>query len=314
MNGSMAANFIIISDDSFAVDKKIEEIRKGLELEVEPIVYTASEEGTYAIVDELTTISLFDDSKLIIVRRAEALLSKSDRAFLELLKAMNNQNSSNVLVLIFMDFSDYSNEQYQKLKRFSSVFEVKTKNINLEEYAEHAFLEEGFQIDKDSVRLLVSYSESFSRLRSFMDQLECYKAEEKCITNADIRKMISEPLEDNVYSLIEAVLTNNKKLMMKGYQDMKLKSMQASNLISLLINKFQELYNVNILIKAGMNQADLADLFHISSGRAYYMVKNAKEHSMESVKMHLQALNQLDYQIKTGKIDQNMGLELYFLR
>ena len=44
------------------------------------------------------------------------------------------------------------------------------------------------------------------------------------------------------------------------------------------------------------------------------MVKNAKEHSMESVKMHLQALNQLDYQIKTGKIDQNMGLELYFLR
>ena len=128
MNGSMAANFIIISDDSLAVDKKIEELRKGLELEVEPIVYTASEEGTYAIVDELTTISLFDDSKLIIVRRAEALLSKSDRAFLELLKAMNNQNSSNVLVLIFMDFSDYSNEQYQKLKRFSSVFEVKTKN------------------------------------------------------------------------------------------------------------------------------------------------------------------------------------------
>ncbi len=91
MNGSMAANFIIISDDSLAVDKKIEELRKGLELEVEPIVYTASEEGTYAIVDELTTISLFDDSKLIIVRRAEALLSKSDRAFLELLKAMNNQ-------------------------------------------------------------------------------------------------------------------------------------------------------------------------------------------------------------------------------
>ena len=122
MNGSVAANVIIISDDSLAVDKKIEELRKGLELEVEPIVYTASEEGTYAIVDELTTISLFDDSKLIIVRRAEALLSKSDRAFLELLKAMNNQNSSNVLVLIFMDFSDYSNEQYQKLKRFSSVF------------------------------------------------------------------------------------------------------------------------------------------------------------------------------------------------
>ena len=62
---------------------------------------------------------------------------------------------------------------------------------------------------------------------------------------------------------------------MKGYQDMKLKKYAGFKPnYSLLINKFQELYNVNILIKAGMNQADLADLFHISpSGRAYYGLK-----------------------------------------
>lgn len=310
----MAVNFIILSDDILAVDKKIEEIKRGLDIQTDPIVYTTSEEGTYAIVDELTTISLFDETKFIVVRNAEALLSKSDRAFLELLKAMNDQNSSNILIFVFMDFSDFSNEQYQKLKRFSSVFEAKTKNINLEEYAEKAFQEEGYQIDKDTIRLLVSYSDSFSKLRNSMDQLECYKAEDKTICSADIRRMIPEPLEDNVYALIEAVLTNNKKLMMKGYQDMKLKSMQASNLISLLINKFQELYNVNILIKSGVNQASLAELFHISSGRAYYMLKNAKEHSLDSIRMHLDTLNQLDYQIKTGKIDQNTGLEFYFLR
>ena len=94
---------------------------------------------------------------------------------------------------------------------------------------------------------------------------------------------------------------------------MKLKSMQASNLISLLINKFQELYNVNILVKSGMNQAGIAELFHISSGRAYYMIKNAKEHSLDEISQQLDGLNTLDYQIKTGKIDQNLGIELYFL-
>ncbi|MDE5855656.1 MAG: DNA polymerase III subunit delta [Anaeroplasmataceae bacterium] len=310
----MAANFIILADDYLAVDAKLEEIKKGFDLEVEPIVYNAEEEGTYAIVDELTTVSLFDDTKFVIVRNAESLLSKSDHAFLDLLKAMNDQNSSNILVLVFMEAVDASNEQYQKLKRFSSVFEAKTKNINLEEYAIQMFREEGYQIELDTIKLLVSYADSFSKLRGFMDQLECYKAEEKKITNADVTLLISEPLDDNVYALIDAVLTNNKKLMLKGYQDMKLRSMQASSLISLLINKFQELYNVNILIKAGMNQASLAELFHISSGRAYYMVKNAKEHSLETIERHLEQLNTLDYQIKTGKIDGNIGLELYFLR
>lgn len=310
----MAVNFILLADDYLAVNRKIEEIKKGFSLEVEPIIYNALEEGTYAIVDELTTVSLFDETKLVIVRNAEGLLSKSDRAFLELLKAMNDQNSSNILILVFMGSVDVSNEQYQKLKRFSSVFEAKTKNINLEEYAKQLFKEEGYEIDLDTIKLLVSYADSFSKLRGYMDQLECYKAEEKKITSKDVTLLIPEPLDDNVYSLIDAVLTNNKRLMLKGYQDMKLRSMQASNLISLLINKFQELYNVNILIKAGMNQASLAELFHISSGRAYYMVKNAKEHSLETIKSHLEQLNTLDYQIKSGKIDGNLGLELYFLR
>lgn len=311
---SMAVNFILLADDYLAVNRKIEEIKKGFSLEVEPIIYNALEEGTYAIVDELTTVSLFDETKLVIVRNAEGLLSKSDRAFLELLKAMNDQNSSNILILVFMGSVDVSNEQYQKLKRFSSVFEAKTKNINLEEYAKQLFKEEGYEIDLDTIKLLVSYADSFSKLRGYMDQLECYKAEEKKITSKDVTLLIPEPLDDNVYSLIDAVLTNNKRLMLKGYQDMKLRSMQASNLISLLINKFQELYNVNILIKAGMNQASLAELFHISSGRAYYMVKNAKEHSLETIKSHLEQLNTLDYQIKSGKIDGDLGLELYFLR
>ncbi|MDE7105810.1 MAG: DNA polymerase III subunit delta [Anaeroplasmataceae bacterium] len=310
----MAVNFIILADDYLAVEQKIEEIKKGFNLEVDPITYNAQEEGTYAIVDELTTVSLFEETKFVVVRNAEALLTKSDRAFLDLLKAMNDQSSSNVLILVFMDSVDMSNEQYQKLKRFSSVFEAKTKNINLEDYAAKTFLEEGYSIDLDTIKLLVSYADSFSKLRGYMDQLECYKAEDKKITNADVTLLIPEPLDDNVYGLIDAVLTNNKKLMLKGYQDMKLRSMQASNLISLLINKFQELYNVNILVRSGMNQAAIADLFHISSGRAYYMIKNAKEHSIDTIQAHLDQLNTLDYQIKTGKIDANIGLELYFLR
>ena len=240
----MAANFIILADDSLAVQQKIEEIQNGFELEVEPIVYNALEEGTYAIVDELTTVSLFDETKLVIVKGAEALLARSDKAFLELLKAMNDQSSSNVLILIFMNSIESSNEQYQKLKRFSSVFEAKTKNINLEEYATKRFQEEGYQVDLDTIKLLVSFSDSFSKLRGYMDQLECYKEQERRITNQDVTLLIPEPLEDNVYALIDAVLSNDKRLMLKGYQDMKLRSMQASNLISLLINKFQELYNV----------------------------------------------------------------------
>ncbi len=310
----MPANFIISADDYLMVNNKIDEIKQSFNLDVDPIVYNWQEEGTYAIVDELTTVSLFEEPKIVVVKNVDGILTKTDTAFLELLKAMNDQNSTNILIFVFMSNIDTSNEQYQKIKRFSSYLEAKTKNINLEEYVKQMFEEDNYHIDEQALKLLVSYANNFQELRENIDKLKCYKAVEKNIKNADITLMIKEPLEDNIYSLIDAVLINNKKLVIKGYKDMKLRNILASNVISMLINKFQELYNVNILIKSGLNQASIAELFNISSGRAYYMVKNAKEHSISEIEKHLRLLNELDYNIKSGKIDADLGLELYFLR
>ena len=46
----------------------------------------------------------------------------------------------------------------------------------------------------------------------------------------------------------------------------------------------------------------------------YYMIKNAKSSSMKKIKDNLELLNQLEYDIKSGKIDQSLGLELYLLK
>ena len=226
----MAANFIIWSDDYLAASSKIDEIKDGFDIQSDSIVYNLNDDSLYSLVDELTTVSLFDDVKFIVCKGAENLLvNKSDKAFTELLKAMNDMNSSNVLVLLFMNELDFSHERYSMIKRFSSYIEIKTKNIKLDEYAKKTFDNDGFKVDDSVIQLLVSYSDSLSKLRSYIDQLECYKYEEKSISAKDVLTLIPTPLDDNVYSLIDAVLANNKKLMIKGYQDMKLKSMQASN-------------------------------------------------------------------------------------
>lgn len=309
----MASNFIIVSDDYKALQDKILEIQEGLEVSSEPIIYNLAEEKVYSLIDEITTVSLFDETKFIIVKSSSELLKTADKPFMELLKAMNSPQNNNILIITFVGSVDVSCDAFQKLKRFSSFYEIKTKNIDFNEYALKRFNADGYSILDSDIKLLTSYCDSLSKLNNYIDQLESYKLDEKSIDNDDILLLVTPPLDDNVYALIEAVLVDNKSLMLKCYKDMKLRSMQASTLVSLLINKFQELYDVNLLIKNGMNQASIAELFGISSGRAYYMIKNAKEQKITTIKKHLDLLNDLDYRIKTGKIDQNLGLELYFL-
>ncbi len=309
----MAYNYIITSDDKEAALNKIEEIQKSINLDFDCSNYDLEDDGIYSVIDELTTISLFDNPKFIVVRSGENIVNCSDKALNELFKAMNNVNSENVLIFLILKTVDYNNEKYQRLRRYASVVDVRMKNISLEEYISNTLKEEGYTMDSQAISLLVSYQPDLSLLRGILEQLKCYKLEDKTITDKDVKALVAPPLDDNVYQLVEAVLNHDKKRMFSCFRDLKLQSMQASYLVSLLINKFQELYNVSVLIKGNTSQADIANLFNVSSGRAYYMIKNAKATNLSEIKKNLNLLNDLDYKIKTGRIDQNLGLELYFL-
>ena len=308
----MASNFIIVSNDFEATNNKIEEIKNGYNITSEIITYDLSDENVYSLVDELTTVSLFEDVKFVVVKEAEELLGKNEKAFVELQKAMNDVYSNNILILLFKKV-DYSNEDFQKLRRFSAFFEIKQQNIKLDEYAINFFNERGFKYENDVINTLVNNSTNLSCLKTMLNQLECFRYDEKSVSNKDVLSVITQPLDDNIYSLIDAVLSNDKKHVMKCYSDLKLRSVQATSIVGMLINKFQEMYNVNILLKGGLNQGALAELFNISPGRAYYMIKNAKSYHLNSIKENLNLLNDLELKIKSGKIDQNLGLELYFL-
>ena len=97
----MASNFIIVSNDFEATNNKIEEIKNGYNITSDIITYDLSDENVYSLVDELTTVSLFEDVKFVVVKEAEELLGKNEKAFVELQKAMNDVYSNNILILLF---------------------------------------------------------------------------------------------------------------------------------------------------------------------------------------------------------------------
>lgn len=310
----MANNFIITTDDIIALNKKIDDIKQSLNYTLESINYNLDDESIYDLIDDLNTVSLFNEDKFIIVKNAETIINlKNENIFNEFLKALNDQYSNNTLILVFQDFVDYNNPKFQKLKSFCISYDVKVKNIDFAEYVNDYLKKYEMKIDDDALSMLLSYNESLMSLTNSLEQLVCFKYDEKLITCDDVLKIVSKPLEDNVYNLIEAVLENDKVLMLKTYKDLKFNNLNATNLLSMLLKKFQELYDVSVLSKSKISQATIAQLFNVSSGRAYYMINNAKKYSISTLKKQLSKLNKLEIDIKSGLIDAELGMELFFL-
>ena len=87
----MSYNYIISAEEKEEAKEKIEEIRKSIKLDFDYSDYDLEEDGLYPIIDELTTISLFDNPKFIVINSSENIIKANDKAFVELLTAMNSK-------------------------------------------------------------------------------------------------------------------------------------------------------------------------------------------------------------------------------
>ena len=193
--------YIIEADDITALNLKIEEIKSKIP-DCDFSTYDMDEDDIYEVIDELKTVSMFDNTKVVLARNGEGLFSATgDKAF-ELQKTLVDTSTENVLIVAIT--RDYiGNELFNKIKRFSTNINLQIKNIPLDEFADREFKQDNFNVLPETINLLVQYSPDMSSLRCNIDMLKCYKWEHKSITEEDVTFMIRRPLDDNVYDFLK---------------------------------------------------------------------------------------------------------------
>ena len=183
----MAYNYLITSDDSLAAKDKIKEIKDALDPSYDELGYDLEDDSLYDVIDELTTISLFDNPKFVVVKNAHKLMNIKPDNLKELYRAMNNLDSQNVLILLFLEAVDFKSDTFETLRRYANLIDVRIKNIPKDQYINNYLSSNGYKIEDDALSLLITYVDDLYSLKSSLDQLICYKKDEKIINLKDIK-------------------------------------------------------------------------------------------------------------------------------
>lgn len=311
-------NYIIVSDDKEALKDKIEEIKKTLNKEFDLSNYDLEQDDIYDVLDEIQTFSMLGNPKFIVVASLEKIVNVSEAKINDLTNQMNDFNSDNYLIFTSIKNPDFRLQNLAIIRKYSTLIDVNTRNFSFDTYIKNYLNQNGYQINNDAIPVLISYVDNVSALKQALDLLICYKCEEKVIEINDILLMISKPLEEDLYNLTNKVLAGDRKGVFEIYNDLKIRKVAPTFIISMLINKFQELYNAYIIAEGtrGVNEAKkkIAQAFNIKENVAYYIANNTRNTNLKAILKNLKALDDLDYKIKSGNIDENIGLELYFLK
>ena len=305
-------NYFIQTDDYSLVQNKLIEIKNKINDNVSVIEYDLSSDSIYNIIDEIKTISMFDEIKFIKVKNAQNLEDVKGNSLNELLDSMKDDDNQNYLIFISTEAN--KSQSYERIKKASNFISLNTKSLKPEEYILNSFNQEGYKISNGAVMLLLNSSPQHSTLNNNIEILKCYKCEDKNITEKDILDIISRPLEDQTYNLVNQVLKDNKKKTFQMLDDLRKQGIKDPQIIYALQSKFIEMYDTYILSKSRMREEDIMTIFGVSRGRAYYMLQNIKGITIDDIKAKLNQLNKLDYNLKSGKIKEDMALELYLLK
>ncbi len=309
----MSNVYFIYGDDEYAIQKQINTIVAKIDASYDEIKLDMDDNNIGDLIEELRTIPFLSEKKVIYVTNISSIDDKSDY-YEDFLNAINTFNDTNISIFLADSKLKSDSIIYKDLKKYAICYAFTNNGTSLDELLVEILKDTDFQMAKDAKEELLARVDNAKALISELDKLLMYKYDDKQITKNDVALLVSKNLDLNVFDLVTAVIEKNKKKAIEIYNDLQVANVSATYLLGLLLSKFQEIFDVKVLIQGGYSQDLIASIFKVKSGRAYYMIKNANMLNMKLVKQKLEELTKLEYDIKSGRQEQTLGLELFILK
>ncbi len=316
----MSNLYTIIGNEKLLINEKINQIEDNYKSKsYEKNVIDLKEESIITLLNALTTIPFLDDYRLVILKNPVFLYNENScdtRLVDEFFKFIENPLETTILITIVEEDKGHLISRLKSNTNICEINNIDPKKIeNLEEYVDNLIKKDGYTIEIRALKeLLIRVDHDYNRILIEIEKLEIYKTLDKNITYQDVVLMVSKDLEDSVYPLIESIISKNKLKSMEIYKSLKKNNIDESSILASLISKLNEMYQVKELVSLGYKKDDIAQMFKYKPGRVYYLMKDAQSISHNNLKNSLKQLMEIDYDIKSGRIDKGVALELYILK
>lgn len=284
------------------------------------IKYDMETTSLSTVLSDAITVPFLEELKIIILKNPK-FLTKSATSTKDEIKAMlkylKNPCDSTLLIIDATNtVINQSNEIYKMLKNVARIIDYPDpEEIELKGWIVRSFDANGIDIKDDALTLLLEYiGDDQARLSQEIDKLSSYVGKGGTIRKEDIKLLVPKNINNEIYLLIKAIINHDLALTNQIYVNLITHTKDSLTIFSLISNKFKELLSTYRLLKYGYSQSDIAKFYNVSTGKAYYIVQEARAFKLSDLEFYIDKLAELDYQIKSGKLDKTIGLELLLLK
>ncbi len=307
--------YLLYGNNEYLINKEIEKINKQTN-ELSINTYDLEDTLLNQIIDDASFVDLFSEYKNIIVDNSYIFtgttnkkLKEQDTTILE--EYLNNQNpNTNLIFIVNKDKLDERKKITKLIKEKGKVLEF---NKDLDNKSIIKSLFEDYKIDNESINLLIDrVGNDIYLLENEIDKIKLYKDNNKNITKDDILLLTNKNINTDIFNLIENIINKDINNAYYEYKEI-IKFEEPIKILIMLANQFRIIYQSKELYKKGLTEGEIASYIGIHPYRIKLALNKSRNYESKTILNYLYELANIDINIKTGKIDPNLALELFIL-
>ncbi len=304
--------YLIQTDSRYLLEHKIEAITK----KSKNCLTYVYDKNIKEILEEASYVSLFDETKYVIVKNAnffgkEKLAEKDEQ---ELEKYFLSPYEKTVLIFV-------TYEEVDKRKKITKLINENYTLITLESPKGYELSNEIkkelsiYKVSDAAIKYLIEASlNQYDLIENEITKFSLYFQKNDSISLNQMKEIVASNVNENLFKFTDAVITHNMKETFKLLKDFLSVKIDVAQLTNLLLREFRLLLYYKILEKKQYSLNEIAQKLSLRDWQVTKIMRNASNFHIDDLKDHILFFANMDYKIKSGSWDKVMGLYTFLIK
>ncbi|QGQ95694.1 DNA polymerase III subunit delta [Paenibacillus psychroresistens] len=283
--------------------------------------YDLSETSLDTVLDDAETMPFLADKKIVIAKNALFFTGAKESTKVEhrierLLEYLKSPVDYAIIIFVVdADKLDERKKIVKALKESQSAIPFLPLSVDeLSRWISRRADKWGVTFEDGAIDKFILYTGAqLQILTSELEKLSLFVGPNGCITGELIGQLVVRSAEQNVFILMDEIVKQRLDNALSIFHDLLKQKEEPIKILLLIARQFRIMLQIKELEQQGYSQQQIAGQI----GAHPYAVKLASEqgrsYSLAKLSGLLSQLGDLDYRMKSGKVEKALGLELFIL-
>lgn len=317
--------YLVYGNQDLMIQKQIQKIvNDNLEVidDFSYNIFDSEEDFLIDIIQELETLPLVYDKKVIVIKNANFLIGEKlkkeingEEDYVALKAYLNNPNPASILIFSLNTKKINQRIDFIKIiKEKGTIIEIADLEDKEKSHAiKRVLSRKNIKVENNKVfeSIVERLSNDWNDIMNNIIKLELIN---DVITLEMVEALIPRPLESNIFGIVDSIIEKDIKKALQIVADLKIQNEDPLSMLPLMASQLRFLYQVIYLYNRRYQESEIVKELEVHQYRVTLALRKRSKLNEEKLLEMINELAILDLEIKTGVVDKFQAFEMYLIK